>query len=128
VDVESQVAAVADDGLPGMDAHPHGQTPGRRGFRRTEKRLSGDRGADRVGGAVKREEELLAAAIDLPPAALGDDGTEDASLLVERTSVGGGCLDQVLRRPLHVREEEGHRPGQEVWHETCSRVYAVRSD
>jgi hypothetical protein len=112
VDVEPEIPALRRCRLAGMDPHPHAHGRRARPSLRGERSLGSDRSLDGVAGARERDEELVAAAVDLATAGARDRVADDLPMLrhhgrirvTELLNQAGGVFD--------VGEEERDDPGR----------------
>src|SRR2546423_1401679 len=110
MDVDANVALVAEHGLTGVQTHAHTDGPA------LERVASlGGRG-QRFRGLRKRDEERVALSIDLYPTVPLECMTERPPMLAEHLGVAAAELVQQLRRTFDVREQEGDGPGRELAH------------
>ena len=116
VDVEADVAALGRRRLAGVDAHPDAERRRRRPVVSVECPLGLDRGAERVARACERDEELVAAAVDLVAAERLERLAHEPPVVGHHRRVLGADLLHESRRVLDVREEERDHPGGQVVH------------
>ena len=107
MDVDSDVALLADDGFAGVEAHAHAKGVSVRPRIRVEGTLRRDRRGNRVAGAFEAEEECVALRVDLLTPS-GSEGVADhAAVLGKRVGVSVAELLEQLGRALDVGEDEG---------------------
>ena len=110
VDVEPDVALVGDEGLAGVDPHPH--------LHRAvcQRSSCAGSGRDRVGSAREGDEEGVALRVDLDAVRLLEGRAERSAMRAEQIGVGGSVLTQQPRRAGDIGEEKGDGPGRKSGH------------
>ena len=116
IDGRTEVVAIAFVSLPGVKSHSHAQrqpvrprSPGEGGLR-----LDGD--SDRVLGPRKHDSEAVPAGREDVTTMRDDRRSQDLVMRDERRTHRVRVLFPSRRRPLDIREEEGHRPRRGLSH------------
>ena len=115
MDIEPNVALFGHDRLPRMDTHANADRAGCQPF------TTGRRGGKCVGCLGKRDEERITLRVHLNTSMADECLTQRAPVLGERLGIAIAQLVEQPRRPLDVREEEGHGPGGQLGHTMMMR-------
>ena len=109
VHVDADVVVIFDRGPAGVDADadPHVAAPGPRV--RLVALLDREGGVDRILGIAERQEELVAATIDLVTAVLFGCASNEPPMIGDHSHISVAELADEAGRILDVREEERHR-------------------
>jgi hypothetical protein len=109
VDVDADVVVVLDRGFARVDSHADADGalpwPGMG----VVSSLDRDRGLERVLGAPEREEELVAAAVDLEAASILELASHETAVVADDRRVLVSEIAHEARRVLDVREQKRHR-------------------
>ena len=126
VDVEADIPAFHRGWLAGVDPDPHAHGRRARPLLRGERPLCGDRSVDGVAGARERDEELVAAAVDLATAGARDRVADDPPVLRHHGRIRIAELLNQAGGVFHVGEEERDDPGREARHAPSLSGYERR--
>jgi hypothetical protein len=106
--VHSDVPLVAQPRLASMDAHPH------RDPERLHHRLSGPGGTQGTPRRGKGEQKPVSLRVNLGATLTLNRLAQRTAVLAEHLPVPVAQLLEQARRPLDVREQQGHRPRRQV--------------
>ena len=106
MDVDPDVALLADHRLARVQAHPDTYVGAVRPDVCRQRPLPGDGGGDRVASAQEAEEERVALRVDLLAAARAELSSQDPTVVGERVGVAVAEALQQLGRAGDVREDE----------------------
>jgi hypothetical protein len=116
MDGKSRVAAVVRDGLARVQAHPDFDLDTVRPPVGEQRELALDCCQERVAGAREGDEEGVALRVDFVAAVSVERLPEQALMVAQDGSVAIPELFHEPRRPLDVREEEGHGARRRLGH------------
>ena len=122
VDGHAHVAAVLQQRLAGVQAHPDARLNPLGPVVLRERLLRGDRPRHGVGGGPENDEERVALRVDLDAPVLREDGPKEAVVRGEHLAVAlTPERRQEARGALHVREQERDGPGRQLGHASILR-------
>jgi hypothetical protein len=119
VDIEAEVALIADHRLPGVDADPHAKLDAARPRLSGEPPLCVHRRCERVPSPREYDEERVALGVDLVTLGVPERGAQEPAVRCQHLAVAIPQLADEHRRALDVGEQEGDGAGRVVAHRSA---------